>query len=525
MAQYRCSLIFYFIQRRIMNLSTEDNRISPKQIKCAGLVWSALSLFILILTAVRSAGPLHPDEYYQIIEFASYRLGHTQLSQLPYEFNLQIRPWLQPFFAMIPMYLGEWFGLNRADTYSLVRLCFALVMFGGLRFFLHCSANILSPQAMEMSRKYYFLVCFVPFLAVRTASESFCFSLCLFALGFHGLIFQSRNRAGLQKPIWAAHISATFTGLFFGLCFLARAQAVGFFLGYIAWVLFIEKIFWEKGKRQFLVTILLGFISAVCLGVVLDRIGYGTWTLTTFNFFNFNIIAGGASKFGVEPWYFLFLEFANTALLKPLEFIAIAAIASYLLIKRRSLLSCLFMAFLLINTLPAHKESRFIFPLLLFIPLFLFEALQFSWWQNFHKKRWVKFFVAIAVLLNFTALLKRSLEAVRNQVVMAQVLEELPAGEICIESEQETGIFDYTGLTMNFLKSRNDQVLTYATHCNSRPSIVLSTGTNFMKEGLFCRLQYAKPWWHEVVIRMDASAEIYPYLGARNAIQIWSCPK
>ena len=59
------------------------------------------SYLFLILSSIFSVGFYHPDEHYQILEFANYKLGNINSSQLPWEFHEKIRPTLQPLLALI----------------------------------------------------------------------------------------------------------------------------------------------------------------------------------------------------------------------------------------------------------------------------------------------------------------------------------------------------------------------------------------------------------------------------------------
>jgi GPI mannosyltransferase 3 len=59
----------------------------------------AAAVVVRILTAWFNGGYFHPDEHWQILEFAWYKLGHEPASILPWEFPAQIRPGLQPWIA------------------------------------------------------------------------------------------------------------------------------------------------------------------------------------------------------------------------------------------------------------------------------------------------------------------------------------------------------------------------------------------------------------------------------------------
>jgi len=57
-------------------------------------------LGVYILTAFASQGYLQSDEHFQVLEFADYKLGVTPAADLPWEFQQQIRPALQPALAV-----------------------------------------------------------------------------------------------------------------------------------------------------------------------------------------------------------------------------------------------------------------------------------------------------------------------------------------------------------------------------------------------------------------------------------------
>ncbi|MEO6759288.1 MAG: hypothetical protein ABIO24_07520, partial [Saprospiraceae bacterium] len=51
------------------------------------------------VTAWFSAGYHHPDEHFQLLELANYKLGGTTAAELSWEFRDRIRPGLQPWIA------------------------------------------------------------------------------------------------------------------------------------------------------------------------------------------------------------------------------------------------------------------------------------------------------------------------------------------------------------------------------------------------------------------------------------------
>lgn len=66
--------------------------------------WMILSAIIHLLAAVFSSGFYQYDEHFQVLEFLSYLQGRSSGSELPWEFQNQIRSWTQPM---------AYFGLSK----------------------------------------------------------------------------------------------------------------------------------------------------------------------------------------------------------------------------------------------------------------------------------------------------------------------------------------------------------------------------------------------------------------------------
>ena len=70
------------------------------------------SIILILLAAYFSVSCHHPDEYFQIIEFANYKMGGTNLQDLPWEFSNTMRPGIQPFIALVLMKAFDLIGIN-----------------------------------------------------------------------------------------------------------------------------------------------------------------------------------------------------------------------------------------------------------------------------------------------------------------------------------------------------------------------------------------------------------------------------
>ncbi len=59
-----------------------------------------LCIITLVLTSIFSLGYHHFDEHFQILEFAGSKLDLTTPNNLPWEYDYQMRPAIQPAIAV-----------------------------------------------------------------------------------------------------------------------------------------------------------------------------------------------------------------------------------------------------------------------------------------------------------------------------------------------------------------------------------------------------------------------------------------
>lgn len=114
--------------------------------------------------------------------------------------------------------------------------------------------------------------------------------------------------------------------------------------------------------------------GAACLAVatLLDRVLYGRWVLVPWQFLKFNLLAGGSALYGSHPWHWNASQGAPVVALTLLP-LAAAGLRVPLPAKwarGRLQLAWLLSWQLLMCSLPAHKEFRFLLPALqLTVPL------------------------------------------------------------------------------------------------------------------------------------------------------------
>jgi hypothetical protein len=303
--------------------------------------------------ALLAPGFFHPDEHYQTIEWASALLGRTGEEQLTWELRAQIRSFLQPmFYAAIAKLAGAAGVGDPYDLALLFRLASAALGVGGI---VALAAAIPKWFDSEDERRtatvalsvFYFL----PLLHVRTSSENLAGSVLMIA------VYALVTKRGFLA------------GLLFGAAFFLRYPAGLMVLGALIYVVFIEK---RRGRA--LSSIFAGLLVALILGTGCDRIGYGEWVFAPYRYFTVNLVEGTAASFGVDPaWKYAGWFWHD--LIKPLGAIVILAPFAAAIRQPRHLLVWLTLPFIVAHLFIAHKEPRFMYLVLGFVPVLAVLAL------------------------------------------------------------------------------------------------------------------------------------------------------
>jgi phosphatidylinositol glycan class B len=303
-----------------------------------------LLIFFHAVASYFSFGFHHPDEHFQILEFANYWIGLVpDASKLPWEFAAQIRPWFQPMLHGSVMRAAL-----LLDVYNPFTLAFLFrLMYSALNIWGMWLLWLEFKKRFHLNPLWFLwisLIWFFPYIHVRTSSENLAGIFLTFAF-----VAFLRN----QKLFWI--------GLLFGFSFLARYQvALGIF-GFGIYLLYRDR---KITKDQF--GLLLGFLIPVGLGVLLDRIGYGNWVFTPYRYFKVNLVDGVAATFNPYPWYqyFIWIFQLNPLVSLPL-FIGTIFYAKRV---RFDALSAFVWSFFILHLFITNKEYRFLFPILNLVP-------------------------------------------------------------------------------------------------------------------------------------------------------------
>lgn len=317
-----------------------------------------IAVVVYLITAFFSLGHLHPDEYYQILEFASYKLQLNSPHGLTWEFYDQIRPAFQP---LIVVYLYKFITLlgspNPFFVAFLTRaLSGALSLFAIIIFINTFKSELIS----EKKKRWFILLSLFTWLAVfngiRYSSENIAAKFFLIGMC---LLFPPKLRGSYK-----AHL---LIGILLGLSFITRYQVGFMIVGLMAWLIIIRRL-----KFAYWLVLGFGVVIAIIFGGVIDHWFYGNWVFTPWRYFAANILDGKAASFSVDPWY-MYLSIAGLVPYGPLY---IVATIYFIIVRPKHVISWVMLPFILGHLLVGHKELRFLTPLLSFMPFVILDCLQ-----------------------------------------------------------------------------------------------------------------------------------------------------
>jgi phosphatidylinositol glycan class B len=359
--------------------------------------WSAVSLLLIGVAAWFSYGFFQWDEYYQVTEFVSHKLGKTPTADLAWEYHAQIRPWMQPAIYYVVARAAMFLGVENPFT-----LAFIFRALTGLCGWVAIVSMMLSARVFFADRRtrrlaviILALLWLIPYLAVRTSSESlsgdfFTLGVAVLVLGSSCTLDQSSRHIPCAAASYGTRsVPTTLTfarrrfpiaalamaGICFGLAFEFRFQIAFAVAGVVFWVALIGS---ENRRRGILnaCMILACVVPPILAGTAIDYWGYGEWCLVPWNYFNLNILQHRADAFGTSPawWYFFLMNDADEGLLAPVTLLWTAAMLITWVRRPRHLVTWVTLPFFVAHCAVAHKEIRFLFPMTLLATFFFLLA-------------------------------------------------------------------------------------------------------------------------------------------------------
>ena len=346
---------------------------------------------MLAITAFFSTGYYHFDEHFQILEFAGLKLNMTVAANLPWEYTYQMRPAIQPAIVVLIFKLFNVLGVNSPFIITFVlRILSAAVAFTGMYLIYKAFYRSIIDDTLKLWFSLLsFFLWFMIYNNVRFSSENWSGSIFLIAFS---LLYIKQSQG---KRLFF------YIGLLLGLSFLFRYQTGFLIAGLISWHLLIKK---NIGNT---LSLILGVMIMFGTGILIDRWFYGNWTVTSWNYFYQNIIQNKVSDFGIRPWWY-YLEKIFIEGIPPFSLVFIAGFVLFFIFKRKDLLTWTLLPFLFIHFIIGHKEIRFLFPIIGFLPVMIIksvEIIQERGNKTFHETKIVKIFVKLFWAVNLVFLI------------------------------------------------------------------------------------------------------------------------
>lgn len=340
-------------------------------------------LIVYIASIYFNVGFFQADEHFQIIEFANAKLGYSATEQLPSEYHERIRSTLQPTIACTIFASFAFFNIQDPYLLALIlRTLTALLALVSIRYF---TRYILQAQTIKKPTIYIYLaylLAFIPFINSRFSSETWSGLVFLIALTY-GLNENRKNYATL--------------GILLGISFLFRFQLGIAIAGALVWMVQTKKLDTKKLSK-----VILGMLSAVVCGTILDSWFYGETTFTAWNYFEATLITTDSPSFGNQPWHFYFST-TLTTFGTLLGTTLLISFFTFLLFYPKHILTWIWLPFLLVHIFIPHKELRFLIPLANTLPLIIILSIQKT--ESLLKPLYLKgfAFVKTAILVVFIA--------------------------------------------------------------------------------------------------------------------------
>jgi phosphatidylinositol glycan class B len=351
------------------------------------LTFTTIAAIVYLFMSYNSVGYYHPDEHYQILEFANYKLGKLDYEQLPWEYHYRIRSTFQPWIALAFIKVSNAIGVYNPYTITfLLRMLTALLSLCSIYRIVKVFSEYISPEFKILFLYLSWFLWFLPFINVRFSSETLSAIFFLLAVSY------------VLRPGKLGARSGYIVGLCCGLCFLCRFQSAFMIMGMLLWLIFVRK----EAIRN-LILIMLLCLSIVILGIIMDTVFYDAFTFSAWNYFRENILNDKASQFGIQPWN-LYLSDIIRMLYFPCGIIILVSLIMYFVKFPKSLVTWSLVPLILVHFLVPHKEVRFLFPIVNFLPLILIKGMFEPMFGNTLRPKVVQILVMFIIIVNSVAL-------------------------------------------------------------------------------------------------------------------------
>ena len=226
-----------------------------------------LGLLLHLISCYFSIGFYADDEHYQILEPLAYLLGINEIllndnRHWYWEWELQMRPWLQPTIYYYLVVIFKTIGINNSfDWTFLIRLLSSLLGFCSLVYLFKTVKELFFKENNHFNYLLFFTFWFYPFLHSRTSSENLSLTLFIFAFCF---LFKQLINSNTKNNLFLNFL----LGLLLGFSLVIRFNLIFTILPIFVWIIFFRFNFYK------LLPIFLGVITSLIIGLVIDSINY-----------------------------------------------------------------------------------------------------------------------------------------------------------------------------------------------------------------------------------------------------------
>ena len=310
----------------------------------ADTAWWALTGLVVVLAsglrlllALGDHSIYWPDEIYQSLEQAHRLAFGTGL--IPWEFRDGARNWILPGFIAGIWKVATLLGVSSSLTLvAVARTGFVLASAAAIWLSARLCARLASARAGFVAALVLAVLPVSVVFGYRTMAESLGAPLIVLSAL---LLLDRTPRRTCQAALWITLATLLrYQNALFGLAFL---------LGLVA----------ERRRREAL--LFCGAGAAVLLaGGLLDWATWGRPFHSLIAYVDFNLLRGGASTFGVEPFWYYGKSLWDSTGPVVIVFLALAVVGGL----RAPALGLALLAYLLAHSLIPHKELRFVVPAL-----------------------------------------------------------------------------------------------------------------------------------------------------------------
>ena len=422
------------------------------------------------VTAINSKGYYHGDEHYQIIEFSGIKSGTHTANELAWEYNANIRSALMPsvcygLFSMLNF-------ISITDPYTqtaILRILTGLLCIFVIQLFIKSNDSIVNKNNKTAFLILSFFLWFLPVLNVRFSSETLSGITFLFAVSILQL-----------EKFNSKRFSYFVIGAILGISFLCRFQSVILSIGLIGWLVFINKTALNK-----LIQLLFGVTVIIVLGVLIDCWFYQKFVISFYNYFHvFSTTDDLSSSFGTLPWYYYILYLIKFPFF-PIGILILLSFIILIIKSPKSIIVWTVIPFIIIHSLIHHKEERFLFPIVNFLPVILILAYQQieSIFLN-RKFYYLKLVILIPlVLLNIVGLFAMSTKSagVGRMDITSYIHNQYKADQVNLISCQWSSPYNpWQSLPTKYYQEKNVKEVQIKSLCTLSDTLIDNTRINLL---------------------------------------------